>query len=66
MHHRPPKKDLEREHNAATTVKFYAVARDRDAAGTLQYRRGLLQLSVPRSLVLQPDFAAGSVRDEAS
>ena len=32
----------------------------------LQYRRGLLQLSVPRSLVLQPDFAAGSVRDEAS
>ena len=34
--HRPPKKDLEREHNAATTVKFYAVARDRDAAGTLQ------------------------------
>ena len=29
--HRPPK-NLEREHNAATTVKFYAVARDRDAA----------------------------------
>ena len=47
--HRPPK-NLEREHNAATTVKFYAVARDRDAAGTLQYRRGLLQLSVPLSV----------------
>ena len=28
--HRPPK-NLEREHNAATTVKFYAAARDRDA-----------------------------------
>ena len=48
--HRGPPNDLEREHNAATTVKFYAVARDRDAAGTLQYRRGLLQLSVPLSV----------------